>query len=625
MTNSNSKTLNSRQACRPAPWLWIIFNLSFGFILAGVAGKSVAAVLLNAELKRVEVGQQVEVYEDASGELTISELTQYSIPWQIHTDNVVNKGYSDSAWWIRFQVYNAGPVTDWLLQIAYPVLDDIQIYEVVDGQVRNQWQLGDKYPFAERNVENRNFVVPFHLPEKAQVQLLIRVHSSSSIQVPISFWQPLAFFEDDARNSWFQGGFFGALIIIAVYNLLLFLGLRDVVYLFYVGYVVCMALFSAGIGGWAYQYLWPEEQLWNDRILLFVLTLTLFFGMAFSARFVVRFLSDRVNRLQSIAIAVSAVLVVLSLLIDYAQLIQWVVVFSVAVSAWAIFLGVVAWYRKIPAARWYTLSWGILACGVLLLGLSKYGFLPSNRFTNYAIQIGILLEVILLSFALAERIANERALRLRAQQRALEIQRLATLELETRVADRTRELQLANEKLQTLSDTDQLTQLGNRRYLEHFMSREIARAVRYGRVMAVFLIDIDHFKTINDEQGHLVGDDCLREVALRISTVVRETDLVARYGGEEFCVVLLEPDSKRACDVAERIRRAIADTAINTRGGAVNLTVSIGCCVGIPQGDTPMQAYLEKADTELYHSKHQGRDCIHIAWLGADNSAASIT
>ena len=312
--------------------------------------------------------------------------------------------------------------------------------------------------------------------------------------------------------------------------------------------------------------------------------------------------------------AASLVTLLLCLYVPYSVGIRLVIALAIAACIWALGSGFYAWYRKHPSAPIYVVAWSGLIIGGIILALNKFHIIPSNLFTDYATQAGSLLEVVLLSFALAERINKERALRFQAQQDALQIQQQANEELEQRVADRTRALEEANRKLQELSDTDQLTGLKNRRYLNKYLDKEVARAARYPHYIAILLIDIDHFKAVNDTHGHLVGDDCLTEVATRISQQMRwPTDLAARYGGEEFCVVLPETDLQGARTVAERIRQNVASDPVPTRDMTLEVSVSVGVYTIIPDKPDMINELLARADEALYRAKENGRNRVEIA------------
>jgi diguanylate cyclase (GGDEF)-like protein len=186
-------------------------------------------------------------------------------------------------------------------------------------------------------------------------------------------------------------------------------------------------------------------------------------------------------------------------------------------------------------------------------------------------------------------------------------------------------LRRALDQKRQIANTDALTGVFSRHYLERHLSLELERARRFGHSMAVLLVDIDHFKRINDRFGHAVGDEVLRAACKRMRTLVpRSCDWLARYGGEEFVVVLADTDLAGAEVVARRINAGIAQTPIETSGGAVSVTVSIGgAAVGASSAAPGLHpgAVLGRADRCLYASKHGGRNRCTMDAAGAAGDA----
>jgi diguanylate cyclase (GGDEF)-like protein/PAS domain S-box-containing protein len=174
------------------------------------------------------------------------------------------------------------------------------------------------------------------------------------------------------------------------------------------------------------------------------------------------------------------------------------------------------------------------------------------------------------------------------------------------------QLELVNAKLERSSNYDGLTAIPNRRCLERFYDLEWRRAARDKQWLAVIMIDVDHFKAYNDRHGHLAGDECLKRVALALQVVNRASDLVARYGGEEFVAVLSGTDLAGACQVAERMRQQVRNLQLVHGGGEAGpqVTISMGVAARIPDGATPPEELLQRADQALYRAKAAGRDQI---------------
>jgi diguanylate cyclase (GGDEF)-like protein len=167
-------------------------------------------------------------------------------------------------------------------------------------------------------------------------------------------------------------------------------------------------------------------------------------------------------------------------------------------------------------------------------------------------------------------------------------------------------------RLQHLSQHDSLTGLLNRRAIELSLAKEAHRLKRFDEPYAVLLLDIDHFKRINDELGHAAGDEVLRQVALTLSDEAREVDRVARHGGEEFCVLLPHTEQEGAVQAAERLRTAVEERVIGWHADSLRITISVGlACATDPHEAT--DALMRRADQALYHAKAQGRNQVVAA------------
>jgi diguanylate cyclase (GGDEF)-like protein len=173
---------------------------------------------------------------------------------------------------------------------------------------------------------------------------------------------------------------------------------------------------------------------------------------------------------------------------------------------------------------------------------------------------------------------------------------------------------LLYKQTQELTITDELTELFNYRYFRSRLSDELKRADRYRQKLSILMLDIDHFKAVNDQNGHLTGNMILREVSNIIRQCVRDVDVVARYGGEEFTVILPQTDKEDASVIAERIRETIEKNYFQNNKGRrdIQLTISIGGCT-YPNGIHTLEQLLEKVDSALYEAKAGGRNIVVFA------------
>ncbi|MDC0663828.1 sensor domain-containing diguanylate cyclase [Marinobacter sp. SS21] len=181
----------------------------------------------------------------------------------------------------------------------------------------------------------------------------------------------------------------------------------------------------------------------------------------------------------------------------------------------------------------------------------------------------------------------------------------------TDMASSKRALEQANEQLLRLSVTDRATGLFNRVAWENLLDAEYERYFRYGHHAAVALLDIDHFKTINDTHGHLRGDEVILKTAQTIREKLRQADRPGRFGGDEFGIILPETDAKGALCICERIRDSLAQFSLDAPSGAIQITVSIGVAV-LTESAQNCQQWLKQADSALYQAKEAGRNQVVV-------------
>jgi diguanylate cyclase (GGDEF)-like protein len=199
----------------------------------------------------------------------------------------------------------------------------------------------------------------------------------------------------------------------------------------------------------------------------------------------------------------------------------------------------------------------------------------------------------------------------------------ARLRVGERILTLQRDLIQAREDLRFQATHDALTDIWNRGTILELLQRELERAARTQSSTGVLMLDLDHFKQVNDTYGHLSGDVVLREVAQRISQAVRSYDLVARYGGEEFLIVLPGCDKDQTQGCAERVRAAIASAPIVAHNSEIPVTVSIGAMIATG-GETAEIEILAAADAALYQAKNSGRDRVILSSAGRQISLASL-
>ncbi len=577
--------------------------------------------ILDERLERQDLAPYLVALEDSAGTMSVQEARhQFAAGGFSPVDPTrgFNKGYTQSAWWIAFQVRAPAETprtqSPWLLDLAFPPLDSVELYR---PETDSPSRTGDIYPFSERPMRHINFVFPMSPAIPAIETIFLRVQSQGTLMAPLTAWSPESFAASSRLTYAGQAAYFGALLAMLVYNALLWFSLRERVYIDYVFYVTFIGLGIGAASGMAAEFFWPDSG-WLVNYSYWA------FGFAgiFVTRFARSFLNtaatsiwlDRSLRAAGLLVAVPTVI---GLFISYyagGRLISAALLIALVVATWS---GIYSVMHRIPGGRLYLLSWVLFLLFAMLYPLRNYGLVPTNFFTVHGIQIGSLAEMMLLSFALAARINHIRAEKEKAQQEAINAHSalVTTLKeteqiLEQRVAERTEQLEQANRRLNALSVTDGLTGIANRRHFDAVLAEEWKRMARLGQPLALAMIDIDWFKKYNDYYGHQAGDACLVAVAETLAVNIgRAGDLVARYGGEEFVFIAPIMDEARALEMAEKVCDAIsAKNLPHAQSLFAHVTASIGVASTIPSANTEPEALLKHADEALYRAKESGRN-----------------
>jgi len=394
--------------------LWI--SLSF-FFCSNLIASDFNNLKINDNVEKSNIAPYMYFMEVVDKSMTFHDVR--SLPanqWIHNSKDAFNQGYSSSRWWIKISITNETSThLERFLEISYPVLDYIDLYIQSESRVVTH-HLGDKLPFASRPVDHRNFVVPIEWGPNEHLDIYLSVASSSSIQVPMTLWKKKAFHSQDGIHVFINGLYFGMMLIMVMYNFFVFLGVGDRNYLFYVLFVICMPMFIASLTGFSFQYLWPEATQWNDQSILVLLSGALFFGVLFTHYLLEAYkLKGLSGKIGPTIAAGSSVLILASFILPYNIMITVVISYACLACTYCISLGIYRWWQGEKSARFYTIAWASLLVGGVALAFSKFGLIPKNIFTDYSAQLGSAIEVILLSFALAERINQERRLLYSAQ------------------------------------------------------------------------------------------------------------------------------------------------------------------------------------------------------------------
>ncbi len=486
-------------------------------------------------------------------------------------------GFTSDTVWLRLQVLPNDASHQWLLEVALSSLDDIRLFAPQrDGSYKEQYA-GDHYVFSERPIRHRLFVFPLTLSTQDTNTIYLRVKTADSFVVPIRFWTQEQFEHRQENEYLLLGISYGVMAAMFIYNIFLWLVLRDRLYGYYLLSTLGLILVSAELNGHAFEYLWPNN-LWladNQHVLIPA------FHFTVMSLWVRAFLQTKerhpyLDRGLLGVIVGAAVMLAVDFSGFYTLGNQLAFIVGLSMIAIVITISIRSVWSGYAPARIFLLAQIFPLFGGILTLMRAIGVVGDSLIAEHALQFGTTIEVLIFSFALAQRI---QLLKKEKQQARAE------------------------------AETDYLTGLLNRAGFISRINKQLDSSST--EPFALLLIDLDKFKPVNDLLGHAAGDEVLSEVARRLRTQVRSgSDSVCRFGGDEFIVHLQGVNEENmAGQVAKKIIDAL-NRPIETAAGSARIGASIGVAL-FPKNGSTLETLLHQADQSMYHVKNSGANSWH--------------
>jgi signal transduction histidine kinase len=335
---------------------------------------------------------------------------------------VPNFGFTDASYWFHTQL-KADPriPTRWLLEIGYPLLDQIDVHIIRNGINSESYHTGDLSPLVQRPIKHRLFLFPLEVDAAETIDLYIRINTESAVQLPLNLWDPDTFYEQDEPRALAKAFVAGTLVIMFFYNLFLFFTIRDSNYLHYVGLVAMMLLFYLSLNGLGYLYVWSDQIFISQRIMPVSIS-----GLAVSAGlFTQVFLKTKTNtptghKILAFLTIGSVVIFFASFFLSYSITVRAAATFGGLLSIVCMGIGLVEMKTGYTPARYYTLAWLFLYSSTVLLAMSKFGIIQRTTLVEQSFEFAMVLQVLLFSFALGDRINQIQKEKVLAQETALQ-------------------------------------------------------------------------------------------------------------------------------------------------------------------------------------------------------------
>lgn len=550
------------------------------------------ALVLDVSKDELPLAGRLEILEDPAGELSFADVTgtSYARDFNPLPSSVLQQDKPWATYWLRLNLSQASPEgltgeyeDKWVLELGWPFLAMARLYTPrADGS----WQAvqSGQIPPYDPDIPTLKlpaFILDINKQKNATIYLQIKTFGGPPF--PVKLYKLKQAARISKLRMLLLGLYFGILLAMALYNLSMYISLRQPSYLWYVLSVIFLAVHYFGFNGLAYEFAPPWlDPFFLQRPILTWLALSLLCVGLFTKYFLdARRNSPFSNKILNVYLAIWLIMPLLLFTLPSGVIPQMMSIVSSLFVVVLLLVGILCWRRGFKPARLFLLAWFFSALGSIIFSLTFGGVIPYSTFGIYAIQIGTALEMVFLSLALADRV------------------RILRLERDS--------YQRGQSRFRDLSTKDGLTGAYNKRYLLEELPLLIQFAAREKKELSVGVLDLDDFKKYNDTYGHLEGDKVLVAFARVIKDSLREGDLVCRFGGEEFIVILPGSGQAGAGQVVERIHNSLSRQEFEpTPGETVRVTTSIGLATLRTNDDD--SSFLKRADEALYKAKSRGKN-----------------
>ncbi|WP_187254489.1 ATP-binding protein [Alkalicoccus halolimnae] len=495
--------------------LWIVFLFALP-----ISAHASPLIDLDQVDEKVNIHSNMEIMEDEAGSWTVREIAdgEAENEFTVSERGAPSFGYSESVYWVRFTVDPSSVEDVWYLKLDNPAMDEVELYEESSGSLIRR-AAGDLYPYAMRDMNNRMFVFKMdYVDAEEPIDYVMRFESAGAMQLPLTLYDQSAYSDSTQLDYLIMGLLVGLAAVMAIYNLFIYFSTRSGSYLYYVLFIIVNLITFLSFTGLAYQFLWPEAVWWNNRSIIFFMILSNMMALLFARSFLE--LKKRLPRAEKYfygAIIVNGAILIIWYF-SYSLALNLTVLAAVSTIVFVITIGFAAYRQGFRPAVYFLVAWQFFVFGVLISVFTDLGIVPYTFFTKYAWQILTSVELVLFSFALADKINMIRLEKEEAKQEALDTLR-KTDELKTEFLTVTsHELRTPLHGMIGLAESLKEEVAGP---VNKEMHRNLDMIIKSGRRLSLLISDITDFSRL--EKKDLSIDTEEVDLAEAIDIVVQMT------------------------------------------------------------------------------------------------------
>jgi len=556
---------------------------------------------------------------EAPGEsVGIAEISK--LPFLKQTSNAFSFGYKKNNFWFHVNILNDSDESkDMVLELTEIIHKTVDLYVVSGSDTVIHKRNGLSVQVNDREIKESTPSFKLHFSPYEKKEVYIHLASIYGVFGAVEIKTEQKYFEDIQVKKYIYLFYFSAVAIIALYNLLLFFYLRENIYLLYIGHTLVFLVWVTNYRGLLLPHINMEIYDFLQITIPIFFALLIFFSQAILET---KKLFPKLHKILYVFIAICAIAFIW-MLISMKSGFEFVNIIAAPLLPYLLFVAFWALYKHHNTAKIYLFALLIYMVGMTLLSLMALGLLPYSIYLANAATIGSFFEILFFSLLLAYRINIVRQESLQTQKELIQLQKTESSRLFHSVAEKTKALNQANKQLeaqlrqkeklekhlQQLASTDPLSGLLNRRAFFDSCDTKMIDASSNDTKLSCLIIDIDHFKRINDTYGHDMGDKVIQHIAKLMTDNIRAVDTIGRIGGEEFAILMPDIEKDIAFQIADRLRENISKERILLNDILVQLTVSIGLSY-LNEEDLNIHTLLKRADLALYEAKEGGRNQV---------------
>jgi signal transduction histidine kinase len=421
------------------------------FLLFNNTSRADELIIFKDDAKTLNIGSRVGVFSDATNSLSLNDVLQLN-EFNYKNVNTPNLAISRSTHWVKLKVQNQSNIKKLVLELEYPIIDEIIFYSKNISGTYDSVLSGEIRKYSARQIDNQNYLFYLNFDHEEVREFYLKVRSGEQVQLPLILGTQKEIFEELIVKDLVFGLYLGIILVMAIYNLFIYITVRDRSYLYYVSYIIFVGLTQVVLQGYGFKYLWPNSvwMVMQSTFLVPVLN-----GWT-AILFVKNFLNTKENykrgdTILNVIFFFYTICLVLSLLEEFYWAQNLVQVTALVGSVLTIHIAYAIGKRGYRPAIYFLIAWSIFLISIVVFVLRNFNILPYNDLTYYALQIGSATEVTLLSFALADKINIYRKEKEASQAEALRISleneriiKEQNILLEVKVEERTRDLNQSN-------------------------------------------------------------------------------------------------------------------------------------------------------------------------------------